>query len=828
MKNLIAQVIVDNRASKTDKPFTYLVKEEFIPDIDVGIRVLVPFGRGNRFIKGIVVKIEEYNSDIYGLKYVEELLDDKPIIPKILMKLGLWLKDYYLCSYLDALHTVMPPGDFKEVTTYINLNKKYTSNEYEILNENEKKIVEYLKTKEKCTIKDIKMDLNIKNPRINIKSLEQKHVVFTELEIGTKINAKYEKYVCLKGQTESLEKTVEKIDKRAVKQIEVVKYLFDKGEVPLKNVLMDISTTLSTVKALEKKDIVQLTEKEVLRNPIKEDIIPYNKFKLTDDQKICVDSIFNSIKDKNNKESNKFLIHGVTGSGKTEVYLQLIEKTIKLNKQVIVLVPEISLTPQTLERFVGRFGNNVAVLHSRLSYGERFDEWRRIKEGKVQIVVGARSAIFAPFENLGLIVIDEEHETSYKSSSNPKYNTIEVAEKRCELEGACLVLGTATPSIETYFRAENREINLLTLKKRVNDKKLPAMKIVDMRDELDRGNKSVLSLELYKAIEDNLKNKGQTILFINRRGYSTFVSCRKCGYVVKCKNCDISLTYHISDNKLKCHYCGLTVNPPIMCPKCKSKYIKYFGIGTQKVEEIIKKYFPEARVARMDIDTTTKKGSHERILSKMKKGQIDILIGTQMISKGLDFPRVTLVGIIAADTSLNLPDYRSSERTFQLLTQVGGRAGRGEFDGKVIVQTYNPDHYSIQLAQNHDYINFYRKEILLRKEFQYPPFVNLINITIIGPDEKKVINGAKNTYTCIVGYLKNLGKNDIISSIYGPNPAPLGKIKNNYRWQIVVKSPDDALNMLKDVISRVCIDNGNIKQYKDIRYSIDINPNSIM
>lgn len=825
---MIAQVIVDNRASKTDKPFTYLVKEELIPDIDVGIRVLVPFGRGNRLIKGIVIKIEEYNSDISALKYVEELLDDRPIIPKSLMKLGLWLKEYYLCSYLDALHTVMPPGDFKEVTTYISLNKKYTSNEYEILNENENKIVEYLKTKGKCTIKDIKIDLNIKNPRVNIKSLEQKNIIFTELEIGTKVNAKYGKYVYLKGENEGLEKIIERLDKRAIKQIEIVKYLFNKSEVPLKNVLMDVSTTLSTVKALERKGIVQLTEKEVLRNPIKEDIIPYNKFELTDEQQICVDSIFNSIIDKNNKKNNKFLIHGVTGSGKTEVYLQLIEKTIKLNKQVIVLVPEISLTPQTLDRFVGRFGNNVAVLHSRLSYGERFDEWRRIKEGKVQIVVGARSAIFAPFENLGLIVIDEEHETSYKSSSNPKYNTIEVAEKRCELEGACLVLGTATPSIETYFRAENGEINLLTLKKRVNDKKLPAMKIVDMRDELDKGNKSVLSLELYKAIEDNLKNKGQIILFLNRRGYSTFVSCRKCGYVVKCKNCDISLTYHITDNKLKCHYCGLTVNPPITCPKCKSKYIKYFGIGTQKVEEIIKKYFPEARVARMDIDTTTKKGSHERILNKMKKGQIDILIGTQMISKGLDFPRVTLVGIIAADTSLNLPDYRSSERTFQLLTQVGGRAGRGEFEGQVIVQTYNPDHYSIQLAQNHDYINFYRKEILLRKEFQYPPFVKLINITIIGPDEKKVINRAKNTYTCIVGYLKSLGKNDIISSIYGPNPAPLGKIKNNYRWQIVVKSPDDALNMLKDVINRVCIDNEDIKQYKDIRYSIDINPNSIM
>ncbi len=826
MKKLAAKIIIDNRVAKLDKPFTYLVKDDIKHNVKEGMRVVVPFGRGNRFIKGIIIKLEYYNGDITKLKYIEEILDDKPLISKELIELSLWMSEYYLSPYLDAFNAVLPPGDFKEINSFIKLEPNKTV-EYEKLTGMELKIIKLLNNKKSIPIEEMKTILNNKNVNRYINSLEEKDLVSTYFEIDTKISRKYEKFVLLNDRISSLEEQITKIGTRAYKQIEIIKYLYLKKKegIWLKDLLNVMNTSYSTVKALEQKGIVSIIDKEVLRSPIPTDIENYESFKLSNAQQYCVDTIFNNI--LNNSIDNKFLIHGVTGSGKTEVYLQLIERVIAIGKQAIVLVPEISLTPQIVERFVGRFGANVAVLHSKLSFGERFDEWRRIKEGKVQIVVGARSAIFAPFEKLGLIIIDEEHENSYKSSMNPKYNTIEVAEKRCELEDAYLVLGTATPSIETYYRSLNNEIHLLKLPNRINKKKLPNINIVDMREELEKGNKTIFSSKLFEGILENLKQNKQTILFLNRRGYSTFVSCRKCGYVLKCSNCDISMTYHFQQNILKCHYCGLTKKPPQVCPSCKSKYIKYFGVGTQKVEEEIKKYFPKARVSRMDMDTTTRKGSHQKILDNMKKNKIDILIGTQMVSKGLDFPNVTLVGIIAADTSLNLPDYRASERTFQLVTQVAGRSGRGDMEGNVIVQTYNPEHFSIQLAKKHDYEGFYEKEILLRKEFLFPPFANLISLLFYGKDEERVSFMSKIVYNKIVEYLKKQNKMGIVQNIYGPSPAPLERIKNNYRYQILIKCKDNDLEMLKSLISRVYINN-NDKLYKNVKFNIDVNPNSIL
>ena len=824
MSKIIAKVIVDNRASKTDKPYTYAVKKDMEEDLKQGMRVLVPFGMGNRFIKGIVIETERYSGDISKLKYIEELLDDRPIISEEILELGLWMREKYLSSYLDALHAVMPPGDIKEITTYIYMKNRPSSETYS-LSHIQKNIINLLNKNEKISFKELKEEIKDNNIRKHIKKLEEIGILETDLEVGTKVGKRYEKYIDLKDNNIKLEELISEIDNRAFKQKEIIEYLYMHGETPLKKLLKEVNTSHGVIKSLEKKNRIAIIEREVLRNPIPKGILNYEKHRLTEKQQYCLDEILNCIKE--NKE-NKFLIHGVTGSGKTEIYLQLIEKLIEKGKEAIVLVPEISLTPQTVERFVGRFGQNVAVLHSRLSAGERFDEWRRIKRGEVKIVVGARSAVFAPFNNLGIIIIDEEHENSYKSSMNPKYNAIEVAEKRCELEGAALVLGTATPSIETYHRAKNGEIKLLTLLDRINNKKLPIMNIVDMRDELNSGNKSILSTDLYNAIEENLKDKKQTILFLNRRGYSTFISCRKCGYTAKCKNCDISLTYHFSDNKLKCHYCGMIDTPPRICPKCGSKYIKYFGSGTQRVEDLIKKLFPQAKVARMDVDTTSRKGSHEKILQNVKNGNIDILIGTQMITKGLDFPLVTLVGIIAADTSLNLPDFRSSERTFQLLTQVGGRAGRGDFEGQVIVQTYNPKHFSIQMAKQHNYTQFYNKEILLRREFKYPPYMEIISLVIYGRDKGKVSEVSKEVYGKIILELRKNKLEKLEKDIFGPNPAPLEKLKNNHRWQIIFKSDKGDSSMLKDIINRVCIYNSQSKKYKGIKFNIDVNPNSIL
>lgn len=504
-------------------------------------------------------------------------------------------------------------------------------------------------------------------------------------------------------------------------------------------------------------------------------------FTPTPEQSNAINTISSTLGDTGLKE---FLLHGVTGSGKTEVYIQIIKEGIKRGFGAIVLVPEISLTPQTVKRFIERLGDKVAVFHSRLSKGEKYLEWEKVNSGKAKVVVGARSALFTPVKNLGIVIIDEEHDTSYKSGQSPYYHAREVAEKLCELNNATLVLGSATPDISTYYRAVNGEIKLIELKKRTNNKSLPQTDIVDMREELVSGNKTIFSTKLYDEIKLNLSKKEQTILFLNRRGYSTFVNCRKCGFVAKCRNCNIALTYHMDTNSLECHYCGAKFKNPDICPICKEKYIKYFGIGTQKIESAVQKVFPEASVVRMDLDTTTKKNSHEEILSKFRDENIDILIGTQMIAKGHDFPNVTLVGVMAADTSLNSNDFYSAERTFDLLTQVSGRAGRAEKNGRVIIQTYESDNYSIVSAKEHDYNKFYSQEILLREQLNYPPFCDIALINVSSDNEAKVIEDSRNIRIIFEEYFKDNEKVIVLKEI----PAPISKIKNKYRFRIIIKS----------------------------------------
>lgn len=818
-----AQIIVNNRSSQVDRPYTYIIDEELKDIVKEGMRVVIPFGRGNKLIKGIVIKIVGNTPYKNGLKKVVDVLDDKPLISKKLIDLSIWMKEYYLSSYLDAFQPVLPPGDFKEINTFIELvDKKNHDN----VNEEEAKIISYLGNKEKTLLEYCKKDLRINNINKILNDLEFKGIIETTIDVKTTVEKRTEKWIQILDTNLSLLDIYNNIGTRATKQREIMEYIFDTKDISFKELSKKLNTTLSTVREVEKKGLVKIYDKEINREPIKKDIKYYKKHDLSLSQKNIFNKIMNSIEKQS--ERNKFLLHGVTGSGKTEIYLQLVEEMLKSGKDSIILVPEISLTPQTIDRFVGRFGDLVAVLHSRLSYGERFDEWRKIREGKVKIVVGARSAVFAPFKNLGIIIIDEEHEATYKSSQSPKYNTIEVAEKRVELENGILVLGSATPSLETYYESLNGRFTLLELNERVNNYKLPEVVVVDMRDELNKGNKSIFSTELHNAIDENLKKGKQTILFLNRRGFSTFISCRNCGYVVKCNNCDISMTYHRNIHKLRCHYCGLSINPPNICPVCKSEYIRYFGIGTEKVEEITREFFPQARIERMDMDTTSKKGSHEKILGNMKDGNIDILIGTQMISKGLDFKNVTLVGIIAADVTLNLPDFRAPEKTFQLVTQVAGRAGRGEESGKVILQTYDPEHYSINFSKAHDYKRFYTTEISLRKEFLYPPFLSLISLLIYGENNNKVATAANEVYNLIIKDINWIEKDNIDKYIIGPYPAPLEKIKNNYRWQILIKSKEENLNILKSLLKRVCIENQYKLKIDDVKISIDIDPNSIL
>lgn len=527
----------------------------------------------------------------------------------------------------------------------------------------------------------------------------------------------------------------------------------------------------------------------------------------------------NIIREYINSDDKMFLLKGVTGSGKTEVYMKLVERVLLEGKSAIILVPEIALTPQMIERFKGRFGVNVALFHSKLSDGERFDEWFRVKEGKSKVIVGARSAIFLPAKNLGLIIIDEEHENTYKSEQNPKYQTKEVAEYLSELKGCKVILGSATPSIETYYRALTGEMKLLELNSRVDNKAMPPMKVIDMRNELKGGNKSLFSRELFIAIQERLKRKEQIILFLNRRGFSTFVSCRSCGYVFKCNECDISMTYH-KNGLLICHYCGKTKREPRECPKCHSKYVKFFGAGTQRVEEEVKKYFNNVRILRMDVDTTRDKHSYERIYNTFKNGEADILIGTQMVSKGLDFKNVTLVGILAADMSINIPDYRAAERTFQIITQVAGRAGRGDKQGEVLIQTYTPQHYSLQYAVNYDYEGFYEKEFTVRAMMKYPPFGKLLLIN--GTSKKEEL--LKNFMHKITMMIKPLVESCLDIEILGPIPCMISKVKENYRWQIVIKGEFDSY-FSKNIKEILYDENKNV--YNDIRISMDINPNNL-
>ncbi|ENZ01735.1 primosomal protein N' [Clostridium thermobutyricum] len=532
---------------------------------------------------------------------------------------------------------------------------------------------------------------------------------------------------------------------------------------------------------------------------------------LTEEQKNALDIIENT-----NKKG--ILLHGVTGSGKTEIYMNLVRKTLDSGKGAIILVPEISLTPQMIERFKSRFGKEVGLYHSRLSEGERFDEWNRVRDGKCKLIIGARSALFLPMNNLGLIIVDEEHESSYKSETNPKYQTREVCEYLSYMYDCKYILGSATPSIESYADALVDKLQLVELKNRVYEKKLPQMNIVDMREELKVKNLSMFSRKLYKEIKLALENKKQIILFLNRKGYSTFISCRSCGYVFKCPKCDISMVYH-KEGYLTCNYCGMVKKEVKTCPKCSSKYVKFFGAGTEKVEAEVKKYFKEARILRMDRDTTKNKGSYEEIYNSFKNGEADILIGTQMITKGHDFKNVHLVGIMAADMSANIPDYRAGERTFQLITQVAGRAGRGEKRGVVVVQTYNPENSYIQYAKDGNYKKMFKEELTIRKLMNYPPFGRIVYIKGISKDEEKLNVFMKKLYLEIKK--ENLENVDIL----GPSKCIIGKVRDFFRYQIIIKGKivyKEILN-LKENLYKL-----NKSVYNDIRISIDINPNNLL
>ncbi len=736
---MYADIIVDISHEQLDRTFQYAVPEEMEQDIDVGVLVNVPFGRGNRTITGYVIELSnEPKLDIDKIKYIDSIVPDKVKAVSRMIKLAAWLKHNYGSTMNQALKTVIP-------------------------------VKEKVKHKEK------------KSVRLVI----DRHEAQSYIELFVKKNAKA--------------------------RLRLLQALMQEQVIDCAIVKEKLNITMQTVNTLVKLGIADIEVENIYRNPIKNTDDSEKRLTLNPEQKHVVDTF---IKDYDNGNRHTYLIHGVTGSGKTLCYLDMIEHVVSHRKQVIMLIPEIALTFQTVQRFYRRFGDRVSIINSRMSKGERYDQFLRAMRGEIDIMIGPRSALFTPFSDIGLIVIDEEHESAYNSEQSPRYHAKETAIYIAKEHKASVILGSATPSVETYYHALTGEYKLFTLSHRALGNELPKVYVEDLREELKSGNRSILSRRLKALIEDRLNNNKQVMLFLNKRGYAGFISCRSCGHVMKCPHCDISLTFH-KNGKLVCHYCGYEQPSVNLCPKCGSRYISGFRAGTQQVEEVIKKMYPDARTLRMDMDTTTGKEGHEKILSAFANHEADILIGTQMIVKGHDFPDVTLVGVLAADMSLYSGSYMAAERTFQLLTQAAGRAGRGDTPGEVVIQTYTPDNYSIKTAQAQDYNAFYEEEIAYRRLMEYPPISNMLKVSIASKNEK-ILDAAAD-------YIKNnhnrFHGNEI--NVYDPVNAGIYKINDIYTKLIYAKAQDyEALTDFKDKIEDI---SKNTDIFKNVNTQFEFN-----
>ncbi|SEM37553.1 replication restart DNA helicase PriA [Paenibacillus sp. cl141a] len=840
----MARVIVDVPSKDTDRPFDYLIPEELRPWVEVGSRVGVPFG--HRTLQGFVVSLHPRpEMDTAKMKPIQEVLDVMPPLSPELIELGEWMKERYACRYISALQSMLPTALKGKAERYISLGEPDAglSDEsgglFGLLPESEleQEIIRFVSQRGEVSLQQLTRAFP--DAAATVKALIGRGRLSEFQQIKDKLQKKTMKAVELAVSSEEAHAALASFPAKAQRQKEVLQYIVEMEDflpISQKDLLQTLGVTAGTVKALADKGLITLEDVEVFRDPYRgRHFTPSAPLALTPEQQAVYRSIVRKLDER---KHGAFLLHGVTGSGKTEIYLQTIQRCLDQERQAIVLVPEISLTPQMVERFKARFGDRVAVMHSRLSDGERYDEWRKIREGRASVVVGARSAVFAPFDRLGLIIMDEEHESSYKQEETPKYHARDVAIHRASLTGAAVILGSATPSLESYHAARSQAQDdfaphLLEMPSRALGNQLPAVQVVDMREELREGNRSMFSRSLHAAISARLERGEQTVLLLNRRGYSTFVMCRSCGYVAGCPECDISLTYHQKSNNLRCHYCGYAAQAPEVCPDCGSEHIRYFGTGTQRVEEELAKLFPGIRVIRMDVDTTTEKGSHEKLLKQFRDKKGDVLLGTQMVAKGLDFPDVTLVGVITADSALNLPDFRAAEKTFQLLTQVAGRAGRHQLPGEVVIQSYTPEHYSIIHASSHDYLSFVKDELKHRKALHYPPYCRLILVTLSHEQLPLLVRLAENFAAAIKsesdrrGWFGSLDRFDASAlDILGPVASPIPRLKNRYRFQCMIKwrGTMDAVSLVRSVAEKL---QDSARDGK-LQISIDVDPQMLM
>ena len=842
--------------------FTYSVPPQMDAVLQLGTRVLAPF-RGTRQEGVVVERLNETDLDLSIIKDISGCLEETPTFSPELLALTKWMAEYYVCSWGLTLFCAVPAAVRTQKEQKVQLLSGAPTPRGRV----QKELVALLEAEGELSLNQLarRMGVSYQNLRPKITALQEKGIVSLDVTHKPKANTQLTPVATLAGPPAGIAAEIDRLkgeaegtdsssDSRpsnrrhvaAAKHAEILQLLLD-ADAPLAttDLTKRVNASVSLLRTLERRGFLHITRAQTVRNPLSsEPIAATQPLHLNSAQSFAFTEIQNILVRRTLEASSApaeraptILLHGVTGSGKTEVYMQAMSEVLGNGKSVIALVPEISLTPQAASRFVGRFGERVALLHSRLSDGERYDQWHRIRKGDADIVIGPRSAVFAPVKELGMLIIDEEHSDSYKSDTAPRYHARDVAQKRGELANCPVILGSATPSLESFYRAKSGRYRLLSLPDRVLNRKMPDVHIVDMRTELKKGNRTIFSDALRNSIEERLERREQIILFLNRRGHSTHVFCRTCGYVERCDNCSISLTFHFETKRLVCHHCGDKRPTHPTCPQCSSPAIRYFGLGTETVEQEVRKVFPQARVKRFDADSTARKNAHQQILETFEQQQIDILIGTQMVSKGLDFPNVTLVGVIAADTSLNLPDFRASEQTFSLLTQVAGRSGRAELEGKVIIQTYMPEHYCIAAAQKHDYLNFYAQEVEARGVLRYPPFSHVGTLLLRGKDEKQVEEAAHAVQNQLQIWLTdraptpqpNEEKDDIggtVVEILGPAPAPLSKIEGKFRWHFLLRS--NSVESIGQLLKHLTDEPPVAIKSNAIEFVIDIDPTNIL
>ena len=792
-----AEVAVNSPIAQR-RSFCYSIPPQYT--ISTGQAVWVPFG--SKVLQGIVVKLSDYPS-VEVTKDIAGLITSRSLISPSQVEFAIWLTNHYLSPLFDAVSLMVPPGFERRLDTFLHLLPDLT--DLSQLNSEQNQLLHFLEGRDKVSLREIERKFGKKKAGPIVQQLLRRRLIIKSQQLAeVRVKPRLVSHLRLRVDRDEAEReSIYLKENRAYKQAAVVDFLARQSQpVPLVKVRKSVSCQMSVIESLKSRNLVFVEELEVRRDPLAhlevDSVSPPN---LTPSQEKAWRTIKNGIaQGKSNKPPLVFLLHGVTGSGKTEIYLRALAEVVAQGKRGICLVPEISLTSQTIERFASRFPGRVALLHSGLSLGEQFDEWHRVSKGECDVVVGPRSALFTPQPDLGLIVIDEEHEWTYKQQDkSPRYHAREAAIKLAELTGAVVILGSATPDVETFYRGQHGEYQLVELKERITPRglsPLPEVEVVDLKDELKTGNRSLFSRSLLKGISETLARHEQVILFLNRRGTANFVQCWDCSFIPRCPRCSVALTYHSAAKRLICHHCRYSYALPQICPQCKGHRLKFFGVGTQGVEEEVRRVFPQARILRWDRDMISSRRSHEEILARFRSHEADVLIGTQMIAKGLDLPQVTLIGVVNADTGLNLPDFRAGERTFQLLCQVAGRAGRGLLAGKAVIQTYSPEHYAIRAASGHDYLTFYTQEINYRRQFGYPPFSSLARLVFKHTNDAACQKEVERMSVLLSAEKDRIGIPDL--KLIGPMPAFVSRLRGRYQWQLVVCGTELA-DFLADV-----------------------------